>query len=1025
MWLLVTLSSVLLHGQSGDVDPGEQYVGSEACRDCHTQIYETWSTTRHSYSVLPAQEAAQAGYPLPHARLGGKTPGVQKWGDVSYVIGGRQRITYVDKTGQVEDTSYHHRIGKWNAFPAKKMSDCGSCHFTGFGVGRKHEDDAALPGRWIERNIGCESCHGPGKRHTETYDQEDIVVDSSSRACGDCHTAAGRVLPKDDFHDTHDLVQFWNQDPHVTGLQFHSHNAFCSRCHSPFRGHFLESTDGTEIRIFTEERESLTCIGCHDPHDLSNAHYSRQQVALRPPLPPKFHAYKGNDEDFTTTDFTQLQSSEEVCLQCHTGADRIDLDHAQATCNDCHNSFKRNRNLESRVLNDASHRRLSCRPCHEDADHLMTILFGDPDFLQPRNIHNLRTLPAAVIMKYGFKYPGLRPQNPSELPADPGGFSYPDEAHPVTSADSQEGENAAEVRVEWRLRTRKELRQLFSEGIHYELSSDQEIAAHQASVLEKPGYIGHYVSLALAYVKRRQQDAGRDVLEYAASLESTWVIPGLPFKTVLPRDPPPKEERDKIRSITRGLLPPAREPKGDTTRLWLQSYLEMAKGRFADAAETLAAASKVDPESAGLRFYRGLAKLGQLRYDAAIETFESVIEARPDHLPARVALGFLHLQRRRFAPARRELEKVIAVAPEEPIANYLLGRGYLRQRDSSRATHALQASLSSTPDFVDAWLALARAHRLAGFSGPTIDAYREIIRRRPDEFQPHYQLAKELKLLSDKAAFQLQSDEETAPPPGVSSHQWKRYLLALKRRSGEYGQLALSQFTQAIDIRPLDADGVRQIGEIYRRMGRREQALACFESLARREPDVWIHHYRSGTILIQLGRYDEATRKLAQAMPLEPTRGEFYLALGLAYVRSDQLKKAIATFEQGTLYEPFNPTLYNNLGAAYAREGQFQRARQALERSLELATFPLPRSHLNYTNLALIHLKEGRRGPAIQALKNAIRIYPDYTYSRRLLGLVQSHSVDDVLSAEPRAEFVFNDLLEIFGEVSTVVLDHD
>jgi len=262
----------------------------------------------------------------------------------------------------VSDNSYHHRIGKWDLFHPERLSDCGPCHFTGFGAGASHPEDSAVPGRWAERNIGCEACHGPGERHLESYRKEDIVVDVSARACGTCHTAVGRVLPKDDLHATHDLVQVWNQDRHATSVRSHSFSAVCSSCHSPYEGQALDLKRGSRRRVYAEEKHNVSCIACHNPHDSTHGKYSRRQVSLAPSKSPKPHVYEGNDQDFTAVDYRQLRTTEQICVQCHRGADRIDLDHAHASCNDCHIVFKRNRSLESRAFQDANHSQLSCRP---------------------------------------------------------------------------------------------------------------------------------------------------------------------------------------------------------------------------------------------------------------------------------------------------------------------------------------------------------------------------------------------------------------------------------------------------------------------------------------------------------------------------------------------------------------------------------------------------------------------------------------------------------------------------------------
>ena len=67
--------------------PNGGYVGSEACTECHSDIYEAWRSTRHSYSILTAADAKRADYPLPH-KHDGQTPHNRDWPDVAYTIGG-------------------------------------------------------------------------------------------------------------------------------------------------------------------------------------------------------------------------------------------------------------------------------------------------------------------------------------------------------------------------------------------------------------------------------------------------------------------------------------------------------------------------------------------------------------------------------------------------------------------------------------------------------------------------------------------------------------------------------------------------------------------------------------------------------------------------------------------------------------------------------------------------------------------------------------------------------------------------
>ena len=876
-------------------EPAPQFVGSQRCAAaCHPKIYATWRSTRHSYSVLTANEARRAGFPLPAGREVGEKPAIRSWKDVSYVLGGRQRITYVDKKGQVRVTSYHHRIGKWNRFPTKRLSDCGGCHFTGFGAGPPHPDDPALSGRWVERGIGCEACHGPGRRHMDTYSKRDVVVDVSPRACGRCHTAISRVLPKDDSHATHDLVQVWNHDRHATSVRFNSHSAFCSRCHSPYEGQFLDSTQAAKRRVFAEDKHNVTCIACHNPHDLTHGDYTRQRVSLEPPLPPKRQVYHGHDEDFTTSDYGQFETTEKVCVQCHRGADRIDLDHANATCNDCHNTFARNRSLESRVFQDANHSKLSCRPCHQDADHLMMILFRDPDFLEPKHIHNLRTLPERAQEKYQFRYPGLSRTVAMN-----------------SSVGTREGLQSRElasrssrVRTDKSPRQRasslkKQLRTLLAGEVHRRLAADETVRALQDALRDRPQSMTGYLDLAKAYSQGEAFRAARDLVQYTMRLDNPWILLELPLDEE-PRVSLEEKTTDANgRSLEEQLLPSERIPDAEIHRLWIRGYQQMSQARFAEAAETLGVSLRLD-ESGTLGCYLGLAELGQGRHEAAVKTLEAVLEDKPDHLTSRLALGVAHLKQGQFGKARSALEQAVAGHPHDPVANYLLGRAYLRQRDPAKAAKVLQSAAAQDPTFLEAWFALARAYRLDRDPAAAAEAYYRIIEADPGQFHAHFELAGLYKQLSDKMAFQLRGDRESRVPAGTSAQEWREHLATLDEELRAYAQLALSEFGTTLRIRPFDFEAIRQVSEIYRRSGRLAEGLEMFQWLSRRRANQWMYYYRQGTILFQLRRYEEAIQVLKRAWDVAPAEGDVYLALGLAYVESGRLSEAIDTFTKGT-----------------------------------------------------------------------------------------------------------------------------
>ncbi|MBW1925985.1 MAG: cytochrome c family protein [Deltaproteobacteria bacterium] len=66
-----------------------------------------------------------------------------------------------------------------------ELRGCYACHTTGYGK----------PGGFVSveqtpelKNAGCEVCHGPGGRHAETEDPDDIIQDVTIDVCQKCHT---------------------------------------------------------------------------------------------------------------------------------------------------------------------------------------------------------------------------------------------------------------------------------------------------------------------------------------------------------------------------------------------------------------------------------------------------------------------------------------------------------------------------------------------------------------------------------------------------------------------------------------------------------------------------------------------------------------------------------------------------------------------------------------------------------------------------------------------------------------------
>ncbi len=123
---LQVASHRLFSSEALEQDSNNSYIGSQACQECHRKEFDQWSHSSHATAF---------------------------------------------NTLQIIGREYY--------------SKCVSCHVTGFGYSSGYEignrDRAHLA------EVGCETCHGPGKQHTYTPLATNIRGKVETSMCMECH----------------------------------------------------------------------------------------------------------------------------------------------------------------------------------------------------------------------------------------------------------------------------------------------------------------------------------------------------------------------------------------------------------------------------------------------------------------------------------------------------------------------------------------------------------------------------------------------------------------------------------------------------------------------------------------------------------------------------------------------------------------------------------------------------------------------------------------------------------------------
>ncbi|HSW39259.1 MAG TPA: cytochrome c3 family protein [Acidobacteriota bacterium] len=212
---------------------------------------------------------------------------------------------------------------------------CKTCHATGID----RETLAAM-----ENNVGCESCHGPGKEHIAgNGDPKKLISGRSAEICGRCHrgnlfgdgaarlTDYGRPGMKPAEVEGLPLIPVSPEKlpPHLPGVHPSLvYNMWLASGHAktPERSLMINGRQWTG---------PVTCVACHNPHNSDNL---AQLVMKR----------------------------EEICAQCHFQADVL-----------------QGRGARGVAATRSLHTPTPCYTCHmTEGNHLMKVLRPDDPSLE-------------------------------------------------------------------------------------------------------------------------------------------------------------------------------------------------------------------------------------------------------------------------------------------------------------------------------------------------------------------------------------------------------------------------------------------------------------------------------------------------------------------------------------------------------------------------------------------------------------------------------------------------------------------
>jgi protein O-GlcNAc transferase len=174
---------------------------------------------------------------------------------------------------------------------------------------------------------------------------------------------------------------------------------------------------------------------------------------------------------------------------------------------------------------------------------------------------------------------------------------------------------------------------------------------------------------------------------------------------------------------------------------------------------------------------------------------------------------------------------------------------------------------------------------------------------------------------------------------------------------------------------PDHADALHLLGVLYKQKSQNQLAADLIGKAIALNPSSPIYFNNMGSVLLALGRPDEAVEAYRSALKLKSDYAQAHNNLGNALKEQGHIDIAIDCYHTALKYKPDLPEAYNNLGIVLQTVRRFDQAVDAYHTAIRLR----PDYAEAQNNLGSALKNQGRWTAAIAASRKAVQIDPTYT----------------------------------------------
>jgi tetratricopeptide (TPR) repeat protein len=192
------------------------------------------------------------------------------------------------------------------------------------------------------------------------------------------------------------------------------------------------------------------------------------------------------------------------------------------------------------------------------------------------------------------------------------------------------------------------------------------------------------------------------------------------------------------------------------------------------------------------------------------------------------------------------------------------------------------------------------------------------------------------------------------------------------QRNGVF-QSEISIWADTVAKDPTDAEAYNNLGVALAKLGKRDEAIACYRKALEIEPDYAYAQRNLGENLYQQGKLDEALLHCRKAVESDPDYRDAHFSLGNVLFLQGHYAEAVLCYRKALAIDPAYADAHGNLGFALEKQGKPAEAIAQYEKALELN----PSQADAHENLSRVLYERGKVAEALAHWREVLRVRPE------------------------------------------------